>query len=460
MYSYSYDATTGGIVLNSSPTVFSKEPRPVWAAEMNLLGFHQYWNYDEQNDIPYMWAESNAYWYRGTQLAKIKGGDLYTAPELMPTRTEDNRIPFSKEDGFVLQPIDISAMSHQNEELMTIVENTTVKKIVKEYEKFKNRLDIFHVAFSGGKDSAVLLDLIKKALPIKGLIEPNDKHQTITSQIEHHAVLNACSALERLGYPVVYLPVDSQGVVLSDSLSKAITEKTKLVSVMMVNNEIGTIEPIKELATIAHTHNVLFHTDAVQAVGHIPIDVNELGIDMLSSSAHKFNGPKGIGFLYIRKGTQIRPLADGGAQEFHMRAGTENIASIVGMAVALKKNCRTMQETSTKLQAMDHAFIDVLHEANVDFIRNGSVSKSPGIISVSIRNISGEMLLHRLDLKGISISTGSACDSVNTQVSHVIKAIGVPSAYAQGTIRISFGHDNQIEDAVEIAHAIAKILQT
>ena len=219
-------------------------------------------------------------------------------------------------------------------------------------------------------------------------------------------------------------------------------------------------QQVNALATIAHTHNVLFHTDAVQAVGHIPIDVNELGIDMLSSSAHKFNGPKGIGFLYIRKGTQIRPLADGGAQEFHMRAGTENIASIVGMAVALKKNCRTMQETSTKLQAMDHAFIDVLHEANVDFIRNGSVSKSPGIISVSIRNISGEMLLHRLDLKGISISTGSACDSVNTQVSHVIKAIGVPSAYAQGTIRISLGHDNQIEDAVEIAHAIAKILQT
>lgn len=231
-------------------------------------------------------------------------------------------------------------------------------------------------------------------------------------------------------------------------------------SELMERAEELTGTPNKQTSMAILYDNVLFHTDAVQAVGHIPIDVNELGIDMLSSSAHKFNGPKGIGFLYIRKGTQIRPLADGGAQEFHMRAGTENIASIVGMAVALKKNCRTMQETSTKLQAMDHAFIDVLHEANVDFIRNGSVSKSPGIISVSIRNISGEMLLHRLDLKGISISTGSACDSVNTQVSHVIKAIGVPSAYAQGTIRISFGHDNQIEDAVEIAHAIAKILQT
>jgi cysteine desulfurase len=295
---------------------------------------------------------------------------------------------------------------------------------------------------------------------IKGLIEPDDKHLTITSQIEHHAVLNACNALERLGYPVVQLPVDSQGVVSSENLSKAITEKTRLVSVMMVNNEIGTIEPIKELAAVAHTHGALFHTDAVQAVGHISIDVNEIGIDMLSASAHKFNGPKGIGFLYIRKGTQIRPLADGGAQEFHMRAGTENIASIVGMAVALQKNCRTMQETSTKLQAMEHAFIDALHEAGIDFVRNGSANRMPGIISISIRGISGEMLLHRLDLKGISISTGSACDSVNTRVSHVIKAIGIPSAYAQGTIRVSFGRDNQIEEAVNIAQAIEKIVHT
>ena len=170
MYSYTYDAATGGILMNSSPTVFSKEPRPVWAEEMDILGFSQYWDYDKQNDIPYMWAESNVYWYRGTQIAKTKGGNLYTAPELIPTRTEGGHVPFSKEDGESLQSIDIQGMCRQNQELMTIVEGSTVKKIVKEYEKFKNRLDIFHVAFSGGKDSAVLLDLIKKALPIGSFV--------------------------------------------------------------------------------------------------------------------------------------------------------------------------------------------------------------------------------------------------------------------------------------------------
>lgn len=294
---------------------------------------------------------------------------------------------------------------------------------------------------------------------IKGLIEPDDKHLTITSQIEHHAVLNACSALERFDYPVVYLPVDAQGIITPEELSKVITKKAKLISVMMVNNEIGTIEPIKELAAVAHTHGALFHTDAVQAVGHIPIDVNELGIDMLSASAHKFNGPKGIGFLYIRKGTQIRPITDGGSQEFHMRAGTENIASIVGMAVALRKNCEAMHETNATLQTLERVFINSLREADIDFIRNGAENRVPGNISISIRGTSGEMLLHRLDLRGISISTGSACDSVNTQVSHVIKAIGVSQEYAEGTIRVSFGRDNKVEDALEVANAIAHIVR-
>lgn len=165
MYSYTFDSETGGIILNSTPTNFSKEPRPIYAAELDILGFDKYWDYDKQNDVPYMWAESNIYWYRGVQIAKTKGGDLYTAPELQPVRDENGSIPFGKADGAKLEQMDIEAMCAANVDLLTVIEDSTVKKIVKEYEKFKDKLDIFHVAFSGGKDSAVLLDLVKKALP-------------------------------------------------------------------------------------------------------------------------------------------------------------------------------------------------------------------------------------------------------------------------------------------------------
>lgn len=261
---------------------------------------------------------------------------------------------------------------------------------------------------------------------IKGIADKGKKHHTLTTQIEHHAILNACRRLEHFGFQVDYLPVDKQGVVSCEDLVKFIKGNTELISVMMVNNEIGTIEPIKELATVAHDNGILFHTDAVQAVGHIPIDVSDLCVDMLSASAHKFNGPKGIGFLYIKRGTKISSFADGGAQEFHKRAGTENIASIVGMAIALKKSCDEMKKVNEKLLALDEAFNDVLLKSRIDFIRNGSNNRVPGNINLSIRKTSGEMLLHRLDLMGICISTGSACDSVNTEVSHVIKAIGVP----------------------------------
>lgn len=287
----------------------------------------------------------------------------------------------------------------------------------------------------------------------------NDVRKVYTSEIEHHAILNADENAVRLS-------VDSKGIVSSKALKEALTPDgssmpsclSTLVSVMLVNNEIGTIEPIKKLTTIAHAHNALFHTDAVQAVGHIPIDVNELGIDMLSASAHKFNGPKGIGFLYVRKGTTLSSYVDGGAQEHGMRAGTENVAGIVGMAAALKKNCDEMQQTTEKLHSMEKTFMDMLRNAEIDFIRNGSDNRVPGNINISIRGASGEMLLHRLDLMGICISTGSACDSVNTQVSHVIKAIGVPQEYAEGTIRVSFGRNNKPEDAIEVANAIIKII--
>ena len=287
----------------------------------------------------------------------------------------------------------------------------------------------------------------------------NDVRKVYTSKIEHHAVLNADENAVRL-------PVDSKGIVLPGALEEAFIPDdspvpsclSSLVSVMLVNNEIGTIEPIKELAAVAHAHAALFHTDAVQAVGHISIDVNELRVDMLSASAHKFNGPKGIGFLYVRKGTHLAPYANGGAQEHGMRAGTENVASIVGMATALKKNCAEMQQTTEKLHTMETIFVDTLRQANIDFIRNGAENRVPGNVNISIRGASGEMLLHRLDLKGISISTGSACDSVNTQVSHVIQAIGVPQDYAEGTIRVSFGRDNVVEDAADVAKAIISVV--
>ena len=228
---------------------------------------------------------------------------------------------------------------------------------------------------------------------------------------------------------------------------------------MLANNEIGTVEPVSALAEIAHQHGALFHTDAVQAVGHIPVDVKALGVDLLSASGHKFNGPKGVGFLYIKKGTEIQPYADGGGQESGMRAGTENIASIVAMACALRKNCNRMIRISERLFRMEHTFVHALNQAGVDYIRNGADNHIPGNINISIRDVSGESLLHRLDLKGICISTGSACDSVNTQVSHVIQAIGIPEEYARGTIRVSFGTDNAEADAFEVATALIEILR-
>ena len=286
-----------------------------------------------------------------------------------------------------------------------------------------------------------------------------DNRATITSQIEHHAVLHACHAVERMGFPVAYLPVDSQGVVQPDTLSEHLSNSTKLVSVMFANNEIGTIQPIKELCDMAHSKGALFHTDAVQAVGHISIDVKELNIDMLSASAHKFNGPKGIGFLYIKKGTNIAPYADGGAQEFGMRAGTENVASIVAMAVALEKNCKRMDSVNNHLIRLEHRLIASLQDAGLDFIRNGSNDRIPGNISLSFRGSEGEMLLHRLDLMGISVSTGSACDSENTQLSHVLEAIHAPEEYAKGTIRISLGYENTEEEITHIAASLIKILK-
>lgn len=293
---------------------------------------------------------------------------------------------------------------------------------------------------------------------IKGVPFFDSRQVIITSSVEHHAVLHACNSMERLEVPVIYMPVDKKGVILPQTLEEVITSQTKLVSVMMVNNEIGTIEPIAALCRITHEHGALFHTDAVQAVGHLSINVHELDIDMLSASAHKFNGPKGIGFLYVKKGVKINAFLDGGNQESGMRSGTENIASIVAMAVALKNNCDGMKKNREILEKLEKMFFCQLQKAEIDYIPNGSKNHIPGNISISIKDAEGEMLLHRLDLKGICISTGSACNSKNTQVSHVIKAIGVPEEYEKGTIRISLSKDNTEQEVITIVNTLIEIL--
>lgn len=286
-----------------------------------------------------------------------------------------------------------------------------------------------------------------------------EKRATITSAIEHHAVLRSCEAIEKLGYPVAYIGVTADGIVEPEALQEVITDKTRLVSIMYVNNEIGTIQPIRELAEIAHRHGALFHVDAVQAVGHVPVDVQELGVDMLSASAHKFNGPKGVGFLYIRKGVQIGRYADGGSQENGFRAGTENIAGIVGMAVALESATNIIASETHRLSEIRTLMIEKLKAADIDFLANGGNSVYPGTISLSFKGADGEKMLHRLDLQGIYVSTGSACDSVHAQISHVIRAINVPEEYAKGTIRLSFGRHNTADDVDVIVAAITKILR-
>lgn len=293
---------------------------------------------------------------------------------------------------------------------------------------------------------------------IKGAAQYTEKPAIITSVIEHHAILRSCEAMERQGVPLIYLHPLPDGRITPDILADAITENTTLVSVMLANNEIGTIQPIAELCEAAHKKGALFHTDAVQAVGHIPIHVHEMDVDLLSASAHKFNGPKGVGFLYVKKGVKISPYMNGGAQESGMRAGTENVAGIVGMAVALKNNCDAMKENESHLTRLESKLLDILDMAGISYVRNGAVKKLPGLLSLSFPNEDGEALLHRLDLAGICVSTGAACDSKSTVISHVLKAIGLQEEYAKGTIRISLGKWNTEEDVEGIAHALKKCL--
>lgn len=283
------------------------------------------------------------------------------------------------------------------------------------------------------------------------------KCHIITSQIEHHAVLHTCQALEREGCAVTYLKVDEMGRISPEELEKAICPDTALITIMTANNEVGTIQPVRKIGEIARRHNIFFHTDAVQAYGHFPISVNKLGIDMLSASAHKFRGPKGAGFLYIKKDLDLPPFMHGGAQERGRRAGTENVPGIVGMGRAASLAHREMEEREQKTSAMrDYMIRRILGE--IPFARlNGSwKNRLSGNCNISFQFVEGAALLVLLDEEGICAAAGSACSTGSKEPSHVLKAMGLPDNIAHGTLRLTIGYQNTMEEMDRAVECIKK----
>ena len=298
---------------------------------------------------------------------------------------------------------------------------------------------------------------------IKGAAFAHQKkgNHIITSVIEHHAVLHTCGWLEKHGFEVTYLPVDEYGRVNPADVEKAITDQTILISIMFANNEIGTIELIAEIAKIARAHNILFHTDAVQAVGAVPINVHELGVDMLSLSGHKFYAPKGVGALYIRRGVRIDTHQHGGAQERGKRGGTENMAQIVGLGKAIELATADVEGHAKKLAHMRDRLIDgILAEIPEVRLNGHRTERLPNNVNVSIRYIEGEALLLRLDLAGIAASSGSACTSGSLDPSHVLLAIGLPHEIAHGSLRLSLGDFNTEHDVDVVLEKLPQIVST
>ena len=289
--------------------------------------------------------------------------------------------------------------------------------------------------------------------------ESKGKH-IITSAIEHHAILHTCDYLENRGFEITYIGVDENGVLKLDELKAAIRPDTILISVMFANNEIGTIQPIKEIGEIAKEHCILFHTDAVQAYGQLPINVDEYHIDMLSASGHKLNGPKGIGFLYIRKGVKIRSFVHGGQQERARRAGTENVTGIVGIGAAAQRAMRIMEEKTKKESGLRDYLIERI-EAEVPYCRlNGDRSRRlPNNVNFSFRFVEGESLLIMLDMEGICASSGSACTSGSLDPSHVLLAIGLPHEIAHGSLRLTLSEETTKEEIDTVVEAVKKIVE-
>lgn len=287
----------------------------------------------------------------------------------------------------------------------------------------------------------------------------NKGKHIITSKIEHHAILHTCEYLEKNGFEVTYLDVDENGVIKLEELREAIKPETILISIMYANNEIGTIQPIREIGEIAHEHGILFHTDAVQAFAQIPINVDECHIDMLSASGHKLNGPKGIGFLYIRTGVKIRSLLHGGAQERKRRAGTENVPGIVGLGAAVKRAVESMAErTAKEIELRDYLIGRVSEEIPHCRLNGDAKKRLPNNVNFSFRFIEGESLLIMLDMKGICASSGSACTSGSLDPSHVLLAIGLPHEIAHGSLRLTLSEETTKEDLDYVVDTLKEIV--
>ena len=288
----------------------------------------------------------------------------------------------------------------------------------------------------------------------------NTRRTLVTTTIEHHAILHTAEQLEKEDFKVVYVPVDEFGIVKLDEMEKAITEDVFLVSVMTANNEIGTIQPIEEIARMAHAKGALFHTDAVQAIGSVKIDVKAMGIDLLSLSGHKFHAPKGVGALYMKNSVHIERLIRGGAQERTQRAGTENLASIVGLGKAIELATADIDAHNAKLIEMrDHMISEILTRIPETRLNGDATRRLPGNVNVSVRYIEGESLLLSLDLKGIAASSGSACTSGALDPSHVLLAIGLPHEIALGSLRLTMNEENTMEEVDTVVEALVEIVK-
>lgn len=297
-------------------------------------------------------------------------------------------------------------------------------------------------------------------IAVKGVALANREkgNHIITTKIEHPAILNTCRALERQGFDVTYLNVNKEGLIDLKELEEAITEKTILISIMFANNEIGTIEPIEQIGRIAKEHRIIFHTDSVQAIGNVKIDVNKMNIDLLSMSSHKFYGPKGVGALYIREGIKCNKLQDGGHQERELRAGTENVAGIVGMGKAIEIAYRDFDEYNEKLTNLRNYYISEIQNKIPNIKVNGGMEhRLPGNANISFKEVDGEELLLNLDNYGICASSGSACSTGQSTPSHVLLAIGVPSSMAYGALRTTFGEENTKDD---VDYLVEKLKET